>query len=121
MIPMPRKTIVTVIMLMAAYPVAHAAEAAVPAAGLEISSCAVFSEHNEKLVHDCLTEARKSCPGPGTCELPIGMNLTAGKDIDANPETWELVKVTFTCKGIAHLNGPHYQNDHATMTLACQK
>ena len=104
--------------IFAATQVCYAAD---PAAGLEITSCKVFSERDEKLVQDCAAVARKSCPGPGTCELPIGMNLTGGKDIDANPETWELVKVEFSCKGIAHLNGPHYQNDHATMTLACQK
>jgi hypothetical protein len=106
------------ILSMAATPLVSAQEAV---QGLEITSCTVFSELDKNITHDCVNEARKSCAGPGTCELPIGLNLTQGKDLDGNPDTWELVRVEFKCKGIAHINGPHYQNDHATMTLACQK
>ena len=104
--------------LLAFSPVIDAAEAA---PGLEITSCTVFSEQDESLAHDCASEARKLCPGPGTCELPIGLNLTEGKDLDNNPDTWELVRVEFSCRDVARINGPHYQNDHATMTLACQR
>lgn len=106
------------ILLLAAAPLVHADEAA---KGLEITSCTVFSEQDKSISLDCASEARKSCAGPGTCELPIGLNLTAGKDLDGNPETWELVSVEFSCNGVARINGPHYQNDHATMTLACRR
>lgn len=99
-------------------PVVHAQEAP---QGLEITSCTVFFEQDKNLTHDCGGEARKICAGPGTCELPIGLNLTQGKDLDGNPDTWELVTVKFSCRGTARMNGPHYQNDHATMTLACQR
>ena len=106
------------ILLLACAPLVHADETA---QGLQITGCTVFSERDKSISLDCASEARKSCAGPGTCELPIGLNLTGGKDPDGNPDTWELVRVEFSCHGIARINGPHYQNDHATMTLACQR
>ena len=86
---------------------------------VEITRCAVWSEQQEGMRHDCSEEARKICSGRAFCELPIGLNLTGGRDLDSDPDTWELVRVDYSCAGKAHINGPHHQNDHATMTLSC--
>ena len=55
----------------------------------------------------------------GSCELPIGLVLSDGRDIDGNSATWEKVRVTFRCGQIKRVNGPHDQNDHASALLAC--
>ena len=94
----------------------HAAE---PAAGIDITACSVYSDRDKSLRQDCVDEARKLCAGQYFCELPIGLNLTGGRDLDGNENTWELVRVDYSCAGKPHINGPHHQNDHATMTLSC--
>lgn len=89
--------------------------------GLEITECLVYSETDDAKRHDCTTKARELCKsiGRGNCELPIGLVLTGGNDIDGNRDTWEKVRVRFRCGRVERVNGPHHQNDHATMILAC--
>jgi hypothetical protein len=101
---------------IATMPVLHADQATLE---LQITQCAVYSELDKSVQSDCADEARKVCAGLESCELPIGMNLTDGTDIDNNSKSWELVKVEYSCGGKTRINGPHYQNDHATMTLSC--
>lgn len=105
------------ILIIAVGPTAFAEEA--PPVAIEITGCAVWSELRGGIRHDCMDEARTICEGKGFCELPIGLNLTAGRDLDNDPDTWELVRVDYRCGAKALINGPHHQNDHATMTLAC--
>jgi hypothetical protein len=99
--------------------VTPAAIAQQPGGGVRIEKCAVYSELDKSKVFDCAENARAACPEAAICELPIGMNLTNGRDLDDNEQTWELVKVEFSCGTRIKFNGPHYQNNHATMTLAC--
>lgn len=84
---------------------------------INITHCVVYSERNKQLVSDCTAVARHACDGTAHCELPIGLSLTAGKDID--PKAWKKVRVDYTCGGRAEINGPHYQDDHASMVLGC--
>ena len=99
--------------------IAPAAMADLAAVGIQITQCKVYSDRDSSLQHDCLEHAAKACNGKDSCELPIGMNLSDGKDLDNNDKTWERVKVEYSCAGKPHINGPHYQNDHATMSLSC--
>lgn len=104
--------------VIAAIPVGHAGETT---QGIHIARCSVYSEQDKSIKADCTRHARDLCTDLYYCELPIGRNLTDGKDIDNNEETWEMVKVDYLCAGKAQVNGPHYQNDHATMSLSCQR
>ena len=101
---------------MATVPAAHADTTT---KGIQITQCTVYSERDKSIRYDCTEPAAKACSGLNFCELPIGMNLTDGKDLDNNKKTWELVKVDYSCSGKPSYNGPHYQNDHATMSLSC--
>jgi hypothetical protein len=89
-------------------------------AKLEITECLVYSPTDETRRHDCTAKARELCSGgTGSCELPIGLVLSDGRDLDGNSATWEKVRVTFRCGQIKRVNGPHDQNDHASALLAC--
>ncbi len=90
-----------------------------PAVSVKVERCAVYTEQDQDRTFDCTDIARQACPEESVCELPIGMNLTRGQDLDANEKTWELVKVEYSCGAKFKFNGPHYQNNHATMTLSC--
>lgn len=89
--------------------------------GIHITLCSVYSEQAYALQSDCTDQAAHLCSGLDFCELPIGLNLTDGKDIDNNEASWELVRVEYACAGKPRFNGPHYQNDHATMSLFCRR
>ncbi|MEP7246650.1 MAG: hypothetical protein ABI885_23630 [Gammaproteobacteria bacterium] len=90
-------------------------------ARLEIVECLVFSETDQTKRFDCTVKARELCAsGPARrCALPIGLVLSGGRDLDGNRDTWEKVRVNYRCGKVVHTNGPHHQNDHATMLLAC--
>jgi hypothetical protein len=92
-----------------------------PGAQLEIAECVVFSERDSAKRFDCTAKAREVCAaGPaGNCALPIGLALSGGRDLDGNKDTWEKVRVKYRCGRTERINGPHHQNDHATVLLAC--
>lgn len=91
---------------------------------LKISSCIVASVRDKTIHQDCTSEAAKVCDGTARCELPIGLNLTDGKDIDpvGAPMVRRLGKVViveFKCGKSAERRGPNPQDDNATLVLAC--
>ncbi len=87
---------------------------------LEITECVVYSATDTTRRHDCTEKARELCrDNKGSCELPIGLVLSDGRDIDGNSATWEKVRVAFRCGQVKRINGPHDQNDHASALLAC--
>ena len=89
----------------------------------QITSCLVFSVKSANKTYDCTTEARKAvhaCDPTQACEIPIGYNLTQGKDID--PGTGFLgkqVRINFTCADTPLQAGPYQQDDHASVILDC--
>lgn len=88
---------------------------------LQVTQCTVYSEHDLSRTFDCTVKAREVCgksPVPH-CELPIGLSLSGGRDIDGNQGTWEKVRVRYKCGSAERINGPHHQNDHASMVLSC--
>lgn len=90
------------------------------AAGLEITECVVYRDFEAARRHDCTAKAKELCSNSArSCELPIGLALSGGRDIDGNPQTWEKVRVRYRCGGQQRINGPHHQNDHASMILSC--
>ena len=90
--------------------------------GLSITGCSVFSDRDKNLRHDCTAKAKSLCSSaaPNRCELPIGLALTDGRDLDGDPNTWEKVVVRYRCGTADRVNGPHDQNDHASMVLECR-
>lgn len=104
---------------------AHAQQPAPPAppvaALIEILDCVVYSAADKTKRHDCTAKARELCRGAaGICELPIGLALTAGRDLDGDRKTWEKVRINFRCGQTQRVHGPHDQNDHATALLECR-
>ncbi len=94
------------------------AQAPAPAS-IEIVSCIVYSETNKKDSFDCSAKARAQCKAAASCELPIGMALTDGRNI-GDPQSWKKVRVQYRCGSFEHVNGPYNQDDHATMHLSCR-
>ena len=97
----------------------YAADPAVPSpTGVAVTDCAVYSETDPARRYDCTQAARERCNGQDSCELPIGRSLSGGKDIDEASE--KKVKLLYNCGGQERMQGPHYQNDHASMILRCR-
>ena len=90
--------------------------------GLTITECSVYSDTDKALHYDCTAKAKESCVASAAnrCELPIGLALTGGRDLDGNDDTWEKVVVHYRCGKADRINGPHHQNDHASMILECR-
>jgi len=90
---------------------------------IEITSCVVYSVKHADKAYDCMTEAKKaleSCAQKQVCEIPIGFNLTAGKDLDVGSGfLGKQVKITYTCGEIRLQSGPYNQDDHASVVLDC--
>lgn len=91
------------------------------AAGLQITECSVYSEAEPSRSFDCTAKVQELCGQAQSqqCELPIGLSLTGGRDIDGDNGTWEKVRVRYKCGGAERINGPHHQNDHASIILSC--
>jgi hypothetical protein len=86
---------------------------------IEIAECVVYREGMRTQSVDCTEKVRAACNGLVRCELPIGLGLTDGRQVDGDARTWKKVRVRYRCGKIEHVNGPHNQNDHATMLLGC--
>ncbi len=82
---------------------------------MEISRCEVYVGDGADKTQDCQKVAAEVCSNKNICELPIGRNLTGGKML----ADWAKVIVEYRCGSATRINGPHHQNDHATMTLTC--
>jgi len=90
------------------------------AATPEITACVVYSDTDKSKQRDCLAQARASCSGKAsTCELPIGLGLTNNEQLDGNAKSWKKVLVHYRCNQTERVNGPHIQDDHATMIISC--
>jgi hypothetical protein len=86
----------------------------------EITACVVYSETDRSKQRDCLSQARASCVArAATCELPIGLGLTNNEQLDGNAKSWKKVLVHYRCNQTERVNGPHIQDDHATMIISC--
>lgn len=94
-------------------------DVAPPVEGMTITECVVYSKTDKTLTYNCTPAASKVCNGLGKCELPIGLALSGGKDLDNNPDNWKKVRVRYKCGGKEFTRGPHDQNDHASMILTC--
>ena len=110
---------------LAGAPAASAQTSAQPtpqAPSVSITECTVFSESDANIRHDCTAVAKGLCAkaAANRCELPIGLVLTDGRDLDGNADTWEKVLVRYRCGSADRINGPHHQNDHASMILECR-
>jgi hypothetical protein len=87
---------------------------------VKVISCLVYSTVDAQIKYDCTAVASGSCNGKSVCKLPIGYNLTAGKDIDAKGGfLGKMVKVTYACGGVSGQVGPYQQDNHATLDLTC--
>jgi len=100
---------------------ARADNSAAAPGGIKIASCTVSSTRDPGNAYDCSAEAAKDCNGRGECEIPIGYNLTAGKDIEPGSGlTGKRVTIKYDCGDAKwRQRGPYYQNDHATLILEC--
>jgi hypothetical protein len=86
----------------------------------EITQCVVYADSNQSKQRDCLSQARASCAAQSpTCELSIGLALTDNEQIDGDPKSWKKVVVHYRCNQSQRTNGPHIQDDHATMIISC--
>ena len=92
-------------------------------ADVQITSCVVSSTKSPGKTYDCTTEARKAaqaCKPTEECEIPIGYNLTSGKDIDPGSGfLGKRVTIIYTCGGGPQQGGPYQQDDHATLVMDC--
>jgi len=91
---------------------------------IKVTSCVVSSVRDKSIQQDCTANASKFCDGVPRCELPIGLNLTDGRDIDpvGVPTVRRLGKVVvveFQCGKTTERRGPNPQNNNATLILAC--
>jgi len=90
---------------------------------MQITSCLVSSVKSPGKTYDCTTEANKSvaaCNGTELCEIPIGYNLTAGKDIDPGSGfLGKRVKIVYQCGAVSQQWGPYNQDDHASLVMDC--
>ena len=94
--------------------------AAPPGPVIEIVECVVYPEGEPSRTVDCAAKARAACNGAAACELPIGLSLTDGQQIDHDAKTWKKVRLRYRCEKVEHINGPHNQDDHATMLIGCR-
>ena len=83
--------------------------------GIAFTRCEVYVQGDPERTRDCKAAADAVCGGKPYCELPIGGNLSGG----AYLAEWSKVIVEYNCGPVHRINGPHHQNDHATMTLYC--
>src|SRR5688572_1208658 len=92
-------------------------------ADLQITSCVVSATKSPEKIYDCTAEARKAvedCKQMRECEIPIGYNLTSGKDIDPGSGfLGKRVIIIYTCGGGPQQGGPYHQNDHASLVMDC--
>jgi hypothetical protein len=92
-------------------------------AELQIKSCVVSSTRSPDKTYDCTTEAIKAaeaCKQMEECEIPIGYNLTSGKDIDPGSGfLGKRVTIVYTCGGGPQQGGPYHQDDHASLVMDC--
>jgi len=91
---------------------------------IKITECVVFSVRDHSIQQDCTAVAAKLCDGLHKCELPIGLSLTGGRDIDpvGTPSTRRMTKavnVVYQCGGSSQKRGPNLQDENATLTLRC--
>lgn len=91
---------------------------------IKVTSCVVFSVRDNSIRQDCTSKASTLCDGSQYCELPIGLNLTDGRDIDpvGVPMVRRLgknVDVEFQCGKTTEKRGPNPQNNNATLILSC--
>lgn len=91
---------------------------------IKVTSCVVSSVRDKSIHHDCTSKAATLCNGSQYCELPIGLNLTDGRDIDpvGVPMVRRLgknVDVEFQCGKTTEKRGPNPQNNNATLILSC--
>lgn len=91
-----------------------------PHSGMKITSCVLSSTIDVDKTYDCSSVVAKLCDGKRECEIPIGYNLSAGKDIEPSGGfLGKKVAITFTCGSRSVQRGPYHQNDHATLLLDC--
>ena len=91
---------------------------------IKITSCVVSSVRDKSIHQDCTSTASKLCNGSQYCELPIGFNLTEGRDIDPVGvpmvrRLGKVVDVEFQCGKATERRGPNPQNNNATLILSC--
>lgn len=88
---------------------------------IRITSCVVYSTKSPDTKYDCKMQAAKACNGKtDVCEIQIGYNLTAGKDIEPGSGfLGKLVKLNYVCGEVSSQRGPYQQSDHATLILDC--
>lgn len=114
---------VTTILLMQAQVPGQAISDGSAKASLEIKSCVVFSVKSPGKTYDCIREAKQaaeSCKQMEHCEIPIGLNLTSGKDIDPGSGfLGKQVKIIYVCGGGPTQGGPYQQDDHASLVIDC--
>jgi hypothetical protein len=85
---------------------------------VQIVECMVYPEGAPQQKVDCTQRANAVCAGHSVCELPIGLDLTGGRQL-GEARTWKKVRVRYRCGELDKVNGPHNQSDHATMLLGC--
>jgi len=90
---------------------------------IQITSCVVNSVKHPGNTYDCMAEAKKAlgaCSEAQACEIPIGLNLTSGKDLDPGSGfLGKRVTILYVC-GTEHMQGgPYEQDDHASLVLDC--
>lgn len=87
---------------------------------MQITSCLVYLTKSPDKTYECTATVAEACNGKQQCEMPIGYNLTGGKDVDpASGFLGKMVKITYTCGGHSRQRGPYQQNEHASMILEC--
>ena len=93
-------------------------------ASIKVTACVVSSVRDKSIHQDCTSKASKLCDGTQYCELPIGVNLTDGRDIDPVGvpmvrRLGKVVDVEFQCGKTTEKRGPNPQNNNATLILSC--
>jgi hypothetical protein len=111
------KQILVVLFLVVGMAVGSGGTAQSAAGTIDVRECVVYSVQNPAQRFDCLDRARELCDGKPLCELPIGLALSGGRDID--PKAAKKVKVLLSCGAHPFVQGPHDQDEHATMILLC--
>ena len=91
---------------------------------IKVTSCVVSSVRDKSIHQDCTSKASSVCDGSQYCELPIGFNLTDGRDIDPVGvpmvrRLGKVVDVKFQCGKTTETRGPNPQNNNATLILSC--
>jgi hypothetical protein len=113
----PDKVIVCIVSFFVCAFVSRGGAAQTTAGAIEVRECVVYSVQEPANRVDCLNRAREICNGKPLCELPIGLALSNGRDID--PRSGKKVKVRLSCGPHVFVQGPHDQDDHAMMILLC--